>query len=143
MVRCRGIYWLYEPYILALQVALYFRNAQSELHGVTVTDTDGCGLLTLDCTHQAIIDSTLIKNLIVDLDSNYVHVLIRNTIIHDGEMSNKAIFTSGSNLLTIDNCDFNRNSGGHGVEVNNMYKLTISVTTSFQDYTLSMYLMQQ
>ena len=113
-----------------LQAALFFKNAQYTLSGVTVKNTEGWGVYAEDCWEQIIFNSTFINNkgnIAIRGTAPVVLVEINHTKIHNGKQFDLRTSTfyrriSGVNIhlvnimnftLRIFNCNLQRNQGGN------------------------------
>ena len=109
-----------------LQAALFFKNAQYILSGVTLKNTEGWGVYAENCSEQIIIDCTFINNkgnIAIRGTAPVVLIEINNTKIHDGKQSGLSIADcSGVDVhlrnifyftFRIINSDLQRNQGGH------------------------------
>ena len=108
------------------QAALFFKNAQYTLSGVTVKNTEGWGVYAEDCWKQIIFNCTFINNkgnIAITGKPPVVLIEINETKIHDGKESDISIADCSGvdvylrNILSINfriiNCDLQRNQGGH------------------------------
>ena len=123
LLNCyRTRYTLYQT----LQAALFFKNSQYTLSGVTVKNTEGWGVYAEDCRKQIIFNCTFINNkgnIAIRGTAPVVLVEINHTKIHDGKQSDQSIANCNGvdiqlrNTMTftfkIINCDLQRNQGGH------------------------------
>ena len=78
----------------SLQAALFFKNAQYTLSGVTVKNTEGWGVYAEDCWEQIIFNSNFINNkgnIAIRGTAPIVQVEINNTKIRDGKESDLSI----------------------------------------------------
>ena len=112
-----------------IQAALFFKNAQYTLSGVTVKNTEGWGVYAEDCWEQIIFNCTFINNkgnIAIRGTAPVVLVEINDTKIHDGKQFDPrpSIFYHGTNgvdihllvlnfTLRIFNCNLQRNQGGN------------------------------
>ena len=112
-----------------IQAALFFKNAQYTLSGVTVKNTEGWGVYAEDCWEQIIFNCTFINNkgnIAIRGTAPVVLVVINDTKIHDGKQFDPrpSIFYHGTNgvdihllvlnfTLTIFNCNLQKNQGGN------------------------------
>ena len=131
-----------------LQAALFLKNAQYILSGVTVKNDEGWGVYAEDCWGQIIFNCTFINNkgniairVTATAYQQVVQVEINNTKIHDGKQSDQSgyginihleTYTIISNLtLRIINCDLQRNQGGHfDLQIYNVINFTILIDNS-------------
>ena len=109
-----------------LQAALFFKDAQYTLSGVTVKNTEGCGVYAEDCLEQIFFNCSFTNNkgnIKIRGTAPVVRVEIKNTKIHDGKESDERIADCNGvdihliNTLNFNfriiNCDLQRNQGGH------------------------------
>ena len=109
-----------------LQTALFFKNSQYTLNGVTVKNTEGWGVYAEDCWEQIIFNCTFIANkgnIAIRGTAPAVQVEINNTKIHEGKESDPSIADCNGvdvhlrNIMNLTfriiNCDLQRNQGGH------------------------------
>ena len=109
-----------------LQAALFFKNAQYTLSGVTVKNNEGWGVYAEDCWKQIIFNCTFINNkgnIAIRGTAPIIQVLINRTKIHDGKESDPSIADCNGidvhlqNIMNLTfriiNCDLQRNQGGH------------------------------
>ncbi len=110
-----------------LRAALYFKNTVYTLRNVIVKNTEGFGLYALDCKQQIILNCTFSSNKGNICFHNSLGqgrndlIQISKTKIHDGEVLSM-VDNSGINICMFDvhscnisivNCDFQMNKGGH------------------------------
>ena len=121
-----------------LKAALFFKNAQYTLSGVTVKNTEGWGVYAEDCWEQIIFNCIFINNkgnIAIRGTAPAVLVEINDTKVHDGKQfdpqrsysSNGVDIQLVNNILNITlrifNCNLQRNQGGNfqlGVDSNNI-----------------------
>ena len=113
-----------------LKAALYFKNAQYTLSGVTVKNTEGWGVYAEDCWEQIIFNCTFINNkgnIAIRGTTQVVLVEINDTKIHNGKQFDprQSIFYCSNGVdiqlvndisnftLKIINCNLQRNQGGN------------------------------
>ena len=109
-----------------LRAALFFKNAQYTLSGVTVKNTEGWGVYAEDCWKQIIFNCTFSNNkgnIAIRGTAPVVLIEINNTKIHDGKKSDPSIdYSSGVDIRLRNNvnftfriihCELQRNQGGN------------------------------
>ena len=102
-----------------LQAALFFKNAQYTLSGVTVKNTEGWGVYAEDCWEQIIFNCTFTNNkgnIKIRGTAPVVLIEINNTKIHDGKRFG-GIHIHLNNIVNFNfkiiNSDLHSNHGGH------------------------------
>ena len=113
---------------LRIRAALFFKNAQYTLNGVTVKNSEGWGVYAVDCWEQIIIDCTFINNkgnIAIRGTAPVFLIEINDTKIYNGKQSSLWQRNSikgvdihlGNSILNftlrIFNCNLQRNQGGN------------------------------